>query len=114
LKFNSVCQGFKNFLRKLRGEQLTSPLTSLDDAPDVQETEFSPGRDAAEPEQLAVGNGAMKQKEGCGGPGGMCCCPCGALKNSTANESKKKMEKVFEASIYVTIKNIVLMWCCCS
>ncbi len=36
-----------------------------------------------------------RSKEGCGGPGGMCCCPCGALKSIADGDSKKKMEKVF-------------------
>jgi hypothetical protein len=87
-------QGFKNFLRKLRGEKLSAPLTSLGGEPDIATVENSQGNELALMETENQGNGQSRNKEGCGGPGGMCCCPCGALKSSADGESKKKMEKV--------------------
>jgi hypothetical protein len=93
-------KGFKNFLRKLRGEQLASPLTHLGDEPDHDQIKNLQGSILDSIQDEVVENGKSQHKEGCGGPGGMCCCPCGALKRSADGESKRKMEMVLCVNIF--------------
>jgi hypothetical protein len=90
----SFRQGFKNFLRKLRGELLSAPLTSLDDATDPAANEHFSDNNPTVEEAFTSENGITVHKKGCGGPGSMCCCPCGALKVGPDGESRKKVEKV--------------------
>ena len=78
----------------MRGEQESAPLTTLDNELDAGETHFSPESDLADISAVPAENGTTRRKEGCGGPGSMCCCPCGALKSGADGESKIKMEKV--------------------
>ena len=89
-----LLQGFKNFLRKLKGEQLSAPLTNLDDTADPVENENFSDNNPADKEAITGENGRAVHKNGCGGPGNMCCCPCGALKVGADGESRKKLEKV--------------------
>jgi hypothetical protein len=93
-------QGFKNFLRKLQGEQNAAPLTSLDDEHDAVDSQVLLGSGPENVQVIAAENGTIRQKEGCGGPGSMCCCPCGALKSGAHGESKIKMEKVLVKNIF--------------
>lgn len=101
-------QGFKNFLRKLRGQQYSAPLTDLNGEPDAAQNDLATGSDNAGIPEFDPDNGALRPKEGCGGPGSMCCCPCGALKRGADGESKIKMEKVNWASMRQPVVNVIL------
>ena len=91
-----LIQEFKNFLRKLHGEQMAAPLTTLQVPGDESAVDAieQPGNHPSESVEYVNEKEEKRQKIGCGGPGLMCCCPCGALKGSADGESKKRMEKV--------------------
>jgi hypothetical protein len=92
--FTLLPQEFKNFLRKLRGEQMAAPLKTLDVEPNDSAIEELQASDPTEIQDNVNDQEQKTQKDGCGGPGLMCCCPCGALKGGADGESKKRMEKV--------------------
>ena len=69
-------------------------MTSLDDATDPAANEHFSDNNPAVEEAFTSEYGITVHKKGCGGPGSMCCCPCGALKVGADGESRKKVEKV--------------------
>lgn len=76
---------------------MAAPLTSLVPADESAVDEIEqPGNQPFSTESVEYVNEKeeKRQKIGCGGPGNMCCCPCGALKGGADGESKKRMEKV--------------------
>ncbi len=80
-------------------------MTALGSEPDTFNTENLQGSDIAGVQTEVQEDEQSRHKAGCGGPGGMCCCPCGALKGSADGESKKKMEKVLCALDFCIIIN---------
>ncbi len=82
---------------------MSAPLTHLGGEPDHVQTEHSLDSNIDSGQAEVAENGKSRHKEGCGGPGGMCCCPCGALKSSADGESKKKMEKVVSSIIFLPL-----------
>ena len=84
---------------------MAAPLAHLGVEPDHVQIEPSQDSNIDGGQAEVAENGKSRHKEGCGGPGGMCCCPCGALKSSADGESKKKMEKVVSAIIFVPLSS---------